>query len=160
MFGVKEATKEEGKGDVVEEALAEHLWQQQAWQTPGSKQPNEVQLIPRSPGESGEGQTGEHPPTHRHASGRAPGPCLTPNNISTTTSDHAHLHQAPGARSEPSMVSGKLLHGYKYSAKAQPMHRVQEEVGCKEVREKEVVKEVGEVEVSEEALAESPLNHL
>ena len=58
------------------------------------------------------------------------------------------------------MDLGKLLHGSKYSTKAQPMHRVREEEGSKEVREKEVVKEVGKVEILEEALAESLLHHL
>ena len=77
--------------------------------------------------------------------------------------DHGHLQQAPGARSEPghdsSMDSGKIHHGSKCSTKVQPMHRVQAEEGSGEIREKEVVREAGEVEVSEEALAENLLHY-
>ena len=123
---------------------------------PGFKQSKEDRLLTKGPGKSGEGQVKDLPPTQRHAPAQAHRTCC--NDTGAATVAYAHPQRASGALPEPGHESnldpGKLFHISKPPAKAepnQPMHRDRKEVG-----EKVVLREEGEVEVMEETLAELP----
>ena len=136
---------------------------QQVQQMPGSKQSEKDRLLAKGPGKSGESQVEDLPLTQQHAPVRAPKTCCNPNDTGAATSAYVHPQQASGALSEPGHESnldpGKLVHASKSPAKAepnQPRHRVRGEEDEKEVGEKVVMGEEGEVEVMEERLTDLP----